>query len=46
MINTIRKFLIKHDPFLKPPAISENLHQPLEKPSISGDLHKPLEKKE
>ncbi len=43
MINIIRKFLIKHDPFLKPPAISENLHQSLEKPSVSG-LHQPLEK--
>lgn len=31
MINTIRRFLIKHDPFLKPPVISENLHQPIGK---------------
>jgi hypothetical protein len=45
MLNAIRKFLIKRDPFLKAPAISENLLQPLEKPSVSENLHQPLEGK-
>jgi hypothetical protein len=34
MINSIRRFLMKRDPFLKPPKISDNLFEPLEKPEI------------
>jgi hypothetical protein len=35
VVNTIRRFLIKRDPTLKPPKISENLCQPLEKPNTT-----------
>lgn len=38
LLKSFRRFLIQYDPFLRPPAISDNLVKPIQPPEIEPVL--------